>query len=56
MQIKYVIIKIEKAGYTTYEADFTLDAKKDWLVALQVGVASKSINFSKRCRLNMQAK
>lgn len=31
------LIKIEKAGYTTYEADFTLDDKKDWLIALQVG-------------------
>lgn len=31
------LIKIEKASYTTYEADFTLDAKKDWLIALQVG-------------------
>jgi hypothetical protein len=31
------LIKIEKAGYTTYEADFTLDDKMDWLIALQVG-------------------
>ena len=29
------LIKIEKAGYTTYEADFTLDDKTDWLIALQ---------------------
>ena len=33
------LIKIEKAGYTTYEADFTLDAKKGWLIALQTGAA-----------------
>ena len=48
------LLKIEKAGYTTYEADFTLEQKTDWLVALQVGggVASKSINLSKRCKLN----
>ena len=30
------LIKIEKAGYTTYEADFTLEDKTDWLIALQV--------------------
>lgn len=29
------LIKIEKAGYTTYEADFTLDDKTNWLIALQ---------------------
>lgn len=29
------LIKIEKAGYTTYEADFTLVDKIDWLIALQ---------------------
>ena len=29
------LIKIEKAGYTTYEADFTLESKTDWLIALQ---------------------
>jgi hypothetical protein len=29
------LIKIEKAGYTTYEADFTLGDKIDWLIALQ---------------------
>jgi hypothetical protein len=29
------LIKIEKAGYTTYEADFTLGDKTDWLIALQ---------------------
>ena len=28
------LIKIEKAGYTTYEADFTLEEKTDWLIAL----------------------
>jgi len=27
-------LKIEKAGYTTYEADFTLEEKTDWLIAL----------------------
>jgi len=32
------LIKIEKAGYTTYEADFTLDAQKDWLIALQTTI------------------
>lgn len=31
------LIKIEKVGYTTYEADFTLEEKTDWLIALQVG-------------------
>jgi len=31
------LIKIEKAGYTTYEADFTLEQKTDWLIALQTG-------------------
>ena len=31
------LIKIEKAGYTTYEADFTLEDKTDWTIALQVG-------------------
>lgn len=38
------LIKIEKAGYTTYEADFTLDEKIDWRIALQAasgGAASK---------------
>ena len=29
------LIKIEKADYTTYEADFTLGDKTDWLIALQ---------------------
>jgi hypothetical protein len=29
------LIKIEKADYTTYEADFTLGDKIDWLIALQ---------------------
>ena len=29
------LIKIEKANYTTYEADFTLGDKIDWLIALQ---------------------
>lgn len=29
------LIKITKAGYTTYEADFTLEEKTDWLIALQ---------------------
>jgi hypothetical protein len=28
------LIKIEKAGYTTYEADFTLEDKTNWLIAL----------------------
>lgn len=34
------LIKIEKAGYTTYEADFTLEDKTDWLIALQTGVSA----------------
>jgi len=29
------LIKIEKAGYTMYEADFTLEDKTDWTIALQ---------------------
>lgn len=29
-------ISIEKGGYTTYEADFTLEEKTDWLIALQI--------------------
>lgn len=29
------LIKIEKAGYTMYEADFTLGDKTDWIIALQ---------------------
>jgi len=32
------LIKIEKAGYTTYEADFTLESKTDWLIALQTSI------------------
>jgi len=32
------LIKITKAGYTTYEADFTLDAKTDWTIALQTSI------------------
>lgn len=28
------LIKIEKAGYTMYEADFTLEDKTNWLIAL----------------------
>lgn len=32
------LIKIEKAGYTTYEADFTLVDKTDWLIALQTSI------------------
>lgn len=29
------LIRIEKAGYTTYEADFTLEEKIDWTIALK---------------------
>jgi hypothetical protein len=32
------LIKIEKAGYTMYEADFTLGDKIDWLIALQTSI------------------
>lgn len=32
------LIKIEKAGYPTYEADFTLEEKTDWLIALQTSI------------------
>ena len=32
------LIKIEKAGYTTYEADFTLEEKTGWLIALQTSI------------------
>jgi hypothetical protein len=32
------LIKIEKAGYTTYEADFTLEDKTDWTIALQTSI------------------
>ncbi len=32
------LIKIEKAGYTMYEADFTLDEKTDWIIALQTSL------------------
>lgn len=28
-------LKIEKAGYTNYEADFTIEEKTDWTIALQ---------------------
>lgn len=32
------LIKIEKAGYTMYEADFTLEEKTDWTIALQTSI------------------
>lgn len=32
------LIKITKAGYTMYEADFTLGDKIDWLIALQTSI------------------
>lgn len=32
------LIKITKAGYTMYEADFTLEDKTDWTIALQTSI------------------
>lgn len=31
-------IEITKVGYTTYEADFTIEEKTDWLIALQTSI------------------